>query len=272
MFPSIPDKIYKLIIAIGLILAVFFYLEDDKVKNQIFKNDDKIFELSNNLDTEYLKSEKHIKQILKKSKDISKFYGIENAIERLNDSTVTFVSYIYSNDKTKQRFNDSLVKLWDAYSTRNNELDYKKSNIGNKIVKLNNLNNELTIANVNNKLMSFVGFLIFLFGLLLWILEETLEEKKKSISRIEDKIYSNCQSCGMKFSSVRNYGTNNNKTNSIAFCEDCFQNGEFTELELTLEQVKLNAKPYLKGNFFRKKLQLNSFNKLERFNRNKYFN
>ena len=271
MFPTIPDKIYKLIIAIGLIISVFFYLESDKIQIQISNNDDKIFELANNLEDTYLKSSKFEKFVLRKSKDISKYYGIENAIEKLNDTAITFTSYIYSNDKNKQRLNDSLVKLWDEYGKKHNELEFKKSNFNNKISKLNKLNYRLKTKSENCVTISFIGFIIFLVGMLAWLSDEAQEDKKKSLSKIEDKTYSKCQSCGIKFSSVRKYGTNNDGTNSNAFCEDCFQNGEFTEPELTLKQVKENAKQYTKGNYFVKRHQLNSLNDLERYNRNKYF-
>lgn len=271
MFPIIPDKIYKLIIAIGLIISVFFYLESGKIEVQINNNDDKIFELTNNLENIYLKSSKFEKLVLRKSKDISKFYGIENAIEKVSDTAITFTSYIYSNDKNKQRLNDSLVKLWDEYSKKHNELEFNKSNFDNKVSKLNKINYRLKIKSADFIGISYIGFMIFLAGILLWLSDEIQEERKKSLSKIEDKIHSKCQSCGMKFSSVRKYGTNKDESNSNAFCEDCFQNGEFTEPELTLKQVKANAKPFTKGNYFTRKHQLNSLNNLERFNRNKYF-
>ena len=53
---------------------------------------------------------------------------------------------------------------------------------------------------------------------------------------MEQKI--RCQSCGMPISEeFGNLGTNADHSNTREFCSFCFQNGEFTNLGQTLEEM-----------------------------------
>lgn len=45
-----------------------------------------------------------------------------------------------------------------------------------------------------------------------------------------------CQSCGMPLG-AEFYGSNADGTNSVTYCKFCFQNGVYTNLSLTLEEM-----------------------------------
>lgn len=46
-----------------------------------------------------------------------------------------------------------------------------------------------------------------------------------------------CQSCGMPMKSSEDFGTNADSSRNEEYCTHCFQNGEFTEPEMTMEQM-----------------------------------
>lgn len=53
------------------------------------------------------------------------------------------------------------------------------------------------------------------------------------------KKYSVCQSCGSKFSkNSNNFFRITGGFYDVRFCTDCFQNDQFTEPDLTMEQMK----------------------------------
>ena len=46
-----------------------------------------------------------------------------------------------------------------------------------------------------------------------------------------------CQSCGMSIQDPKDFGTTSSGAKNLSYCRFCFENGEFTEPDLTLEQM-----------------------------------
>jgi hypothetical protein len=63
-----------------------------------------------------------------------------------------------------------------------------------------------------------------------------------------------CQSCGMPlWKDIPHYGgTNKDGTKSKKYCSHCWQNGEFTDPNMTLEQMIIKVKDRLKVMFMPK--------------------
>lgn len=60
-----------------------------------------------------------------------------------------------------------------------------------------------------------------------------------------NKPNSHCQSCGMPMNKdAMGGGTNADGTKSIEYCSKCYQNGQFVDRDITVEQMreKVNAK------------------------------
>lgn len=52
-----------------------------------------------------------------------------------------------------------------------------------------------------------------------------------------------CQSCGMPLSKPEDYGTESDSSKCEKYCSYCYQNGEFTEPDMTLEEmIEISAK------------------------------
>lgn len=61
-----------------------------------------------------------------------------------------------------------------------------------------------------------------------------------------EKAHKNCQSCGMPLArDEQGGGTERNGDRSKTYCSHCYQNGEFTQPNLTVEQMKDTVKQKL---------------------------
>ena len=66
-----------------------------------------------------------------------------------------------------------------------------------------------------------------------------------------EKIYKNGQSCGMPLSrDEQGGGTNANGSLSKMYCSHCYQNGQFTMPNLTMDQMKDRVKGKMKEMVF----------------------
>jgi hypothetical protein len=62
-----------------------------------------------------------------------------------------------------------------------------------------------------------------------------------------EKIYKNCQSCGMPLKKdEKGGGTNKDGSKSKVFCSKCYENGEFTAPDRTVNEMQLLVKGKLK--------------------------
>ena len=59
--------------------------------------------------------------------------------------------------------------------------------------------------------------------------------------------YKNCQSCGMPLSKdLERGGTEADGTKSLMYCSHCYQNGQFTSPDITVEQMIQRVKGIMK--------------------------
>ena len=134
----------------------------------------------------------------------------------------------------------------------------------------------LLIEIYNNHLISLniyfsIGLIMLVFSLIAW---NSYERKQNSTKvRQNERIYSDCQSCGKEFSSKRQYGTNKDASINLGFCNDCYENGEYVNPSLTIQEVLSEAykrgykDPKLPLIFFTLKKRLES---LDRWKRHEY--
>lgn len=62
-----------------------------------------------------------------------------------------------------------------------------------------------------------------------------------------EKKYKNCQSCGMPLSKdEKGGGSENDGSKSKKFCSHCYENGEFTNQDITMDEMKSLVKGKLK--------------------------
>jgi len=56
-----------------------------------------------------------------------------------------------------------------------------------------------------------------------------------------------CQSCGMPMEKAEDFGTNADGSQNEEFCINCFQNGSFTEPDITMKQMIEKVAGFLEG-------------------------
>jgi hypothetical protein len=62
-----------------------------------------------------------------------------------------------------------------------------------------------------------------------------------------EKVYQNCQSCGMPLKRDKQKGgTNADGSQSTMYCSHCYQAGRFTKPDITVEEMKALVKGKLK--------------------------
>lgn len=62
-----------------------------------------------------------------------------------------------------------------------------------------------------------------------------------------ERVYKNCQSCGMPMKRDENGGgTHADGSKSTMYCSHCFQHGQFTQKNITVEDMKEQVKNKLK--------------------------
>ncbi|MFA5953046.1 MAG: zinc ribbon domain-containing protein [Candidatus Pacearchaeota archaeon] len=79
-----------------------------------------------------------------------------------------------------------------------------------------------------------------------------------------------CQSCGMPLTKEENKGTNKDKTLNDEFCKFCFQDGKFTNENLTMHEVieksiKMSMKLWMPEDKARE-IAMNTIPNLKRWN------
>lgn len=62
-----------------------------------------------------------------------------------------------------------------------------------------------------------------------------------------EKVHKNCQSCGMPLRrDEQGGGTNTDGTKSTVYCSHCYQQGQFTKPDLSVDEMKVLVKGKLK--------------------------
>ncbi|NOZ47743.1 MAG: hypothetical protein GXO79_13320 [Chlorobi bacterium] len=62
-----------------------------------------------------------------------------------------------------------------------------------------------------------------------------------------EKKYKNCQSCGMPMKKdPKNGGTNSDGTKNLMYCSYCYENGDFTQPDMTVDEMKTLVKGKMK--------------------------
>jgi hypothetical protein len=245
---NIPDKVYKLVILLGLILIGYSEYKSNRNEKLDTVKQEKYFVYQDSLMVSTLKSNSNLNK---------------------KDSLFTIIVSI-NNNRKELIVNKKLKALWEIHS--NNEFNIKLLREKLRVLKFE-MDSEDKIRESHykiNKTLMDLGVIFFLIGLFMWNVDEFLNDRKL-IEKQNEKVYKNCQSCGKKFSSIRNYGLNYDKSFNYSFCKECFIDGEFTNSNLTKEDFFNQVNETLKTkSWLKRKLVLNSLYFLERWKEEEY--
>lgn len=266
---NIPDKLYKLLALIGLILIGYSIYNIDFVEKKYFSEiyDHRKIRDSLLLTEMIIKNKKET--LIKIANSLSIKYDTENPVT-YTDSTLSFTR-ILNGQKNELTVSDSLDNLWNDYLNFSFKMDLinKKLSFSEKYLEEKEKLKKQYFDNYD-EIKNF-GIFLFILGIILWSVDTPSNKKENKILKQQDKLYPFCQSCGEKFTSILKYGTNKDKSENYAFCRNCFKKGKFTNPDLTKEELIKNSMELNHNkNWLIKKLLKNSFNDLERWNNDKY--
>lgn len=259
---NIPDKIYKLLILIGVLLIGYGFYKIENTEKLYFQEIEKYRTLSDSISILELKRAKKKSDLQKISINLSKTYNIKNQI-KANDSTLIF-NRALTGVKTNMLVSDSLQKLWLDYSN----LSFKLKILDKKLSFADRYLSEeknLKTSYLNNfKKILYLGYLFFFIGCIMWLIDSETDSSKKT--KQHKRLYNYCQSCAKNFNSMRVYGKNKDDSMNFAFCSYCYDDGKFLEPGLTKQEAKERfLSSFQKNNRLKRFLANIRFNKIDRW-------
>lgn len=267
--PIIPDKSHKLFIFIGLGLLIYswnFNYQESKsyeekrvaynlelkkgeiqlglIKKELSEIEKSFEKLSNKFsaqDSLYMQRLNLIQSKIDKAKDLNdlpllKKYELQIAKE------VSEMSKLVNNMESYEIEYFQIEQKRDSIDFKTKQLYDLADKASLKKYELENVEDWLDEVNKFTYLLAILGFITFLFGIIGWFKSESFEEEIKKRENLHLPTFSNeCQSCGVKFNSINKFGTEKNENNNYHFCINCYELGEFTNPEITLDEMKENV-------------------------------
>ena len=246
-----PDKIYKLLVLLGVIIVGYSEIQLSNNTNNWEKDLDKIT------------SERNLFELEKISTNFE-FTKTESSVDYYSDivekSNEQKINNIYIDSLLTLRAKLLLLK-------KENAINLKKTDHFSSKFKI--LKEDLARINGMSKAQQNIGIILFSLGILMWMIDET--KVSQILLKQNEKLYPWCQSCGKKFSSIIKYGTNKDSSNNYAFCKNCYAKGKFSNPNITKDEFLEHAKNEVSSkSWWSKIILMDRFNTLERWNDNKY--
>lgn len=252
MISTIPDKPYKLFLLLSIFIVWFCFNKRIELANDLENKNEVYFNLLDSIGVKKYESEFLENKLKNDCKYLAdsfleyKFYKIEN-------NEIGFNHFYVSDDKD---FNIELKKL---------SKDFDKIELLKHELNILQLKSNLNRQSLNSYKLSYNSFdfsyiIGISFGIAILIL--SMVKYFNDSENILEKNYINCQSCGNKFSSMVMYGKYSDGKYNKAFCDKCYNNGEFIDPDFNINQYIIKQS---KNNLFRKfKLKIR-YAKLERW-------
>ncbi|MAE87215.1 MAG: hypothetical protein CMB80_31065 [Flammeovirgaceae bacterium] len=256
---GIPERLYQLLVAIGLFLIAYGFLRIDNSYKDYFKYIDRYRTYADSLEYLRIKRKESISILQEKARLLSKKYNTDNQIQ-VTDSTLIFIRALGGADDATL-VTEKLETFWNNYE----KLDFQIELLSSRVDKESHYLDERkslkdSHEEESNQLLMF-GSGLFVLGLFMWISTEIEPQKRKVF----------CESCGKRFSAMCTHGTNSDGSKNDFFCKNCFDNGEFVNPNLTESDVVQEVKKQIsKRRFLTRFFTVARIKNLERWKGNRY--
>lgn len=238
--PNIPtDNLYKFIALTGVVLFLIstFYpdYQEDKIKEDIIIFNGEVQKLN----LESSNEKRKLKYIKEKVEKLEKEADCDCS-SIINDVVIQRTR-VLDGPKELLELSNQIDELVEEYLEINKDLELKAIDISVAREKIDfKENNLLELRELSDSLNS-VSLFLTVIGFLLWYNKTQKHQDRTQKEQSESSQNSDlCQSCGLNFKNQLNY-TSSRKSEQI-YCETCFKDGEFTEPELTIEQMRERIK------------------------------
>lgn len=269
--PTLPDNLWKLFLLGGILLVAFAYFEGEKIDNKFA---DQTASYLSYLDSVQIRHKYLLRQqenLKHRAKIIALKNGVENPLT-FNDTIINF-DRVVTGDPKAVAASDSINMLFDAYSDGKFELELIDQQMDKREKQWNKVVDES--KDYKPQFIAFLtfGFILFFAGYA-GITAQQVQQDELIKRQLGEKpiYYRYCQSCARIFSSLRHHGTESNGDKNKAFCIECYENGAFTEPDLTVLRLKAKLRTQIKQLDFIDKLRLNlRLKKLDRWKKQELF-
>lgn len=237
--PNLPtDNLYKFIALTGVILLVIsiFYPEYQRktLRDEIEVYNGEVRKLN----LEKTKSKEKQNELKKRIELLDEKSNCD-CKSIVNDSIIVRTKII-EGPKELVELSSEIDRLIEEYSQLNREFDLKSLEVSTKLALINNKENDLLEINEATDFFGPFSFFIAFIGFLLWY--EKTQKFQDKVLKEQAVQYLNsdfCQSCGMRLSNQKDYHKiSNDLKKQMAYCQTCYTDGEFTEPDLTLKEMK----------------------------------
>lgn len=239
--PSFPtDNLYKFISIEGIILFVtaLFYPEyrRSEINNEIALNNGDVKRLS----IENQKSSSKLKEIKDEIEILDEKANNTGSI--VNDTLISRTRILSGKADLVELSKkiDKLVLEWKEINMtielKRIDIDIKSELTENKREALRDLNDIMIFLGPLSMLLTFIGFV-------LWY-DKAQKFQDKVLSEQTSKLLDDerCQSCGMLLMNQDNFNSFTDDEKKSIYCKSCYADGNFTEPNLTLEEMSKRVK------------------------------
>lgn len=239
--PNFPtDNLYKFISISGMILflvSLFYptYL-GNKLNNDIAIYNGEIKKLS----IENKKSKSKLDEIKDEIRVLDEKGNFRGSIT--NDTMIVRTKVIVGDESLvlQSKKIDQLVSQWEEI---NRQIELKSIDINVKFEQIKNNRKDLDDLDEASSIFGPISILITLLGFLLWYNKTQKYQDRVLIEQTEKMLdIELCQSCGMRLNNQKNYHNFTHEEKKSIYCKECYLNGEFTEPDLTLDEMKNKIK------------------------------
>ncbi|MFD2961322.1 MULTISPECIES: zinc ribbon domain-containing protein [Olivibacter] len=240
MMPTIPDNVYKILVAIGLFIVGYSQIQSDKLDEKFAVTNSEYSKYLDSLHEESRKADDMKDELLYESDILSTRNGVKNPIKE-TDSLLLFTRVI-SKNKNETAVSDSLAPKFRVYKRVNKHLgaSLKDHEFKKKFFELERQSRD--IRKDIYLYLQFIGLSVALIGFI-QLLYIQMTNDRKLMYEVRNTIGPiRCQSCARRFTAVRPKGKNKDGSYNQNFCMDCYTEGEFTEPNLTFKEVYTRTK------------------------------
>lgn len=254
-FPSVPQGVNQILITLCLVIVYIMYESyDSRVNERNSLQKQTIEKLEEALDLKYKNAEEQI-QLYQDS--LSLTFDISQ-IDRKKSTLMTYLqslkkNKIKLNENTIDSFHEASYELADSGILKNMQLNKITLKLAQrrdeKVAQIKEINFMLKKTKENISLFPYFIVIFLCFILFVSAIADLLRNEyfSKEIAKTEfykNKLYKRCQSCAKIFSPKLLHGTEKDGSVNKGFCIECYQDGQFTNPELTSDEVITALKSY----------------------------
>ena len=251
--PTVPtDNLYKFLSIAGtaIVILSLYFLYDNISKNEdrvrIYETENKLLAKQQEIIAEKLGDIKYEADLLTKRHELD----VPLLTYEAQDTVFTYTLNT-TGTPDQIRASERVLQLVKEYKERYYENELKKEEINILKARIEKYGdtypNRIEIISCS---LAIAGVFIAEIGFLLWFYKTQKPSDEVLLYDMRTKgIWpQNCQSCGSFFHNLYKLkGTKADGSTSNIFCVDCYIDGEFTESDLCLNDVKKRAKQEIKS-------------------------